>query len=454
MALSRKYSVALSVLLLVLVAVTATVAARPPPQPLCDICSDDVLNGSEITSATVTIEIDEHGNGHWTAQLDLRANASVEPRAVQSAAEDALRGHRGEAQPRNLSVAVTEDTAVLTYDVPRMGHRSAGDLVVVDYFHSQGESGRWYGINVDRVVVTGPEGTTLVRAPPEHRLNGSALALAGTYGDTFDHTISPGWYLTFAGADGLVAQAASHLGIGIDIAQLKGDELPGTVLLPTAVLAAFLGVLSSRGRPLADRSPSRRLRAVAGLTVGLAIAAFLLAILVSWLTTGTVLLRGDALLFGLLLAVPLLGPSLALASIGVGTQYALFAGRFDLAVDRRWIVRYGIGIAALILAVGPFAAGTFGWLSTLYGSVVCVLVPTLFAPLALADRRGTRWLLAATILASPLLISVGWAPYGYYGAVYAPVFTASWALVTGALGTIAYTFSLSRRASRSVAFAQ
>ena len=441
----RGRSVAVGVLLIVLLATVTLAAGRPPPQPLCEVCEDDVLNGSDVESSTVTIEIDEAGVGHWTARLDLRTNASIDPRTMQSASEDALRGHRDEATPRNLAVTVTDDTAVLTYDVPQMGHRSVGGVLVVDYLHSQGDGGRWYGVNADRIVVTGPEGTTLIRAPADYRLNGTALALEGAYGDPFDRTISPGWYLAFAGDDGLFAQAATHLGIGIDIAQLNGADLPGTVVLPTAILAAFLGMISRWGRSTTDRSPGMGLRSIAGVTLGLAIAGFLLAALVSWLTTGTFLLRGGALLFGLLLTVSLLGPLLALAALGVGTQYVVLSGRFDLDVDTRWLVRYGIGIAGITLAVAPFAAGTFGQLSTLYGSAVCVLVPTLFGPLALADRRRVRWLLAAAILSSPLLVSLGWAPYGSYGALYAPLFTLSWALVVGALGTLVYTAGSSNR---------
>ncbi|WP_136687601.1 hypothetical protein [Halorhabdus amylolytica] len=443
----RGRSVAVGILLIVLLATVTLAAGRPPPQPLCEVCEDDVIEGSDVESATVTIEIDGDGVGHWTARLDLRANASIDPRAMQSAAEDALRGHRGEATPRDLSVTASGDTVVLTYDVPRMGHRSVGGVQVVDYFHSQGDSGRWYGVNADRIVVTGPEGTTLVRAPADYRLNGTALALEGAHGDSFERTISPGWYLAFAGDDGLFARAATHLGIGIDIAQLKGADLPGTVVLPTAILAAFLGMISRWGRSTTDRSPGTRLRSIAGVTVGLAIAGFLLAALVSWLTTGTFLLRGGALLFGLLLAVPLLGPLLALAALGVGTQYVVLSGRFDLDVETRWFVLYGIGIAGIALTVAPFAAGTIGRLSTLYGGGVCALVSTLFAPLALADRIRVRWLLAVTILVSPFLVSLGWAPYGNYGAIYVPMFTVVWALVAGTLGAIAYTFARPWRGS-------
>ncbi|MFB6128150.1 MAG: hypothetical protein ABEJ47_00165 [Halorhabdus sp.] len=408
----------------------AIAAARPPPQPLCEVCSGDVLRDNAVEDSTVVIEIDERGTGHWRVRLDLRTNASVDPSAVRLAAGDTLRGHRGEATPRNLSVRVTDDTAVLTYDVPRMGHWSAGGVLVVDYFHAQGDGGRWYGVNADRVVITGPPGSALLRAPDAHRVNGTAVAIGGTYGDTFARTVSPGWYLTFADDGSVLSRVASHLAVGVDVAGLKATDFLSTAVVPTILLAACLGVLA-RWRPTpGDISRTRGLLAVVGVIGGLLVAASL--------SVGV-----DGAAFLVVMSATVLAPLAALSVVGVAIQYALLTGRFGPSLGARWLIRYGVAVAALAVVAAPFVAGTLGPIATGYGSVIAVATPTLFVPLALTDRHPERWLLAASVLVSPLLLTLGWAPYGNYATMYAPTITAGWGLFTVLVGSAAYIVSRS-----------
>ncbi|WP_135663396.1 hypothetical protein [Halorhabdus rudnickae] len=418
-------------LLVVLLATVTIAAARPPPQPLCEGCSGDVVDGSDVESSTITIALDENGRGHWTGRLDLRANASINSQSVQSAAKDALRGHRDEATPRNLSVNASADAVTIGYDVPRMGHRSAGGVLIVDYFHSQGEQGRWYGVNVDRVVVTGPEGTQLIRAPEQYRLNETALAIDGEYGDTFARTISPGWYLTFGQDDGILTSVASHFGIGVDIAQLKGAAIPGTAIIPTIVLGACLAFRDRLAGTVADVSTKTAALSVVAIA-GLAAAAAV--------TVGL-----DGATFLLVMSATLLAPLVALSLVLVGLQYGLLAGRFGFDLDARWIVRSAAVGVVLALLAAPLVAGSLGPIAIGYGSVVAVAAPTLFVPLALAERRPVRWLLAVVIVLSPLLLTLGWAPYGSYGAMYAPGLLAAWALLTAAIGMAGYTVGRARR---------
>ncbi|WP_181684872.1 hypothetical protein [Halorhabdus salina] len=432
MGFRRNLGVAACLLLLVvLVSGSVIVAARPPPQPLCEVCTDDVVSGSDVESSMVTINIDKDGVGHWTVKLDTRADSSVDPSAVQSAADDALRGHRGESDPRNFSMTARGNAVVLTYDVPRMGHRSAGGVLVVDYFHAQGEDGRWYGVNADRVVVTGPQGDTLARAPAAHRLNETAIALDGTYSDSFDRTISPGWYLTFAEDGGIHSSVASQLAVGLDIAQLKGEAVPETVAVPTVLLAACLALRNRLRGAFADAS-TRGLLAFLGVTAGLGVA--------SGLALG---LAGAT--FTLVLSASILAPLVALSVGLIAIQYALLTGRLGVGIDARWLVRAGVAVAVVALIGAPLVAGSLGPMARGYGSAVAVVTAMLFVPLALAQQRSVQWLLTGVILLSPLFVTVGWAPYGSYADLYAPAITALWALITALLGSVAYAIGRSRR---------
>ncbi|WP_158853357.1 hypothetical protein [Halorhabdus sp. CUG00001] len=427
--------VAVGTLLVVLLATITLVAApRPPPQPLCDVCTDDVIAGSDVESSTVTIQLDEDGDGHWTVTLDPRANANVSRSAVWSAAENALHGHRGEAQPRNLSVNTSANAVVVTYDVPRMGHRSLGGVLVADYFHSQGEGSRWYAVNADRLVITGPVGDTLARAPAKHRLNETAIALDGTYGDSFERTISPGWYLAFAEDRGVFTSIAAQLAVSVDVAQLKGTAVPKTVAVPTVLLAGCLALRNRLRDVVADASKTRILASI-GVIAGLGVA--------SGLALGL-----DGATFTLLLSASVLAPILALSAVLIGVQYALLTRQFGVDVDTRWLVRSGVAVAVVALIAAPLVAGQLGPIASGYGSAVAVVTATLFVPLALTEQRSEQWLLTGVILLSPLLVAVGWAPYGSYGDMYAPAIFAFWALITAALGMVAYMIGRSKNSPR------
>lgn len=423
---------------IVVVALTTAVAARPPPQPLCEVCSDEVLSEETVDRSAVTVRIDGNGTGHWSVTLELRENATLESDSIRATAAPALRGHRDESEPLNLSVAVSDDRIQFNYEVPRMGHRSVGDALVVDYFYSHGDPGRWYGINADRVVVTGPEGSTLVSEPRWISSNETALVLTGEYGDAHERTLSE-MYLGFASDDGVSGKLAVTFGVGIDRARSKLDSVPDGALLPTAVLVGFLLGLYRLGDTLAARSRLQRL----GGVLGLAAAFTLLSVGAAAVLGEGIDSIGDAGMVFLFVGVFISGPWLAGIALATSIQYALADERYGPTITTGRVVDAAAVLSVIALAGGFLAAGAPREVALYYGLGVELLVPLLFLPLALTDRTLNRALLAGTIVVSPILIELGLGPaVGGLSGRYLPVLYVPWAVVAGTIGSLTYAYGL------------
>lgn len=421
------------------------VAARPPPQPVCQVCTDDVLSPGLVDGATVDVRLDRDGTGHWTVRYDLRVSGdSLDAQRLRATAREALDGHRSEPTPRNVSASVGDGTATVTYEIPRMAHRSLGGALVVDYFYDHGDGARWYGVNAEQVALRGPDGMALTHVPVRATATDGAVVWTGAYDDTFAATIAEGSFAVFAPGPGIGGTAATTLGIGIDVAQAKAGGLPGVAALPAAVLAVFVAVLFARGDAISAVSIPRRFLWTGGLTALLAAACVLITPLIADFSrySGVVeQLHGafSALAFA---AVFVGGPSL----LGVGTvaalQYVAVGPRVDLSLGT--VVRTSAALAALALAFAPIVAGMDTQIGDLYGVAVGLVVPLLFLPMAATDSPRARALLAAAIVLSPVLLVFGFGPFGGFVTLYIPLLYVPWALVTGFVGTLAYTSGRSR----------
>lgn len=440
----RLFLVLLSMALLL--SIVGSVAARPPPQPLCEVCSDTVVPDSAVEESTVTIQIDGSGTGHWVVRFDLEDDVSLDREQLQRNAHESLGGHVNEPEPRNLSVTLDGDLAVITYEIPRMGHRTVGDVLVVDYFYSHGEQGHWYGVNADTVVITGPEGTVLSRSPGYATGNESAVVLYGDHGDVFAQTISRGWYLAYAPNDGVVAAGATALGIGIDIAQAKIGGLPGAAWLPIAVLLSYLGYLYRRGAMLIDRSPRTQFQYVLGLTAVLAVATLVIELVSSVLGPPAPFVQQlEGAVFTWTYGAEFTGPLLVFVLIASAIQFSLVTSRFGVEIPDRWQVGGALAIALVVLIGGLLAAGTDSSATRRLGMVVAILTPLLFFPLGRSERRNRRLFLAGTIVISPLLVALSFGPFTGYAKQFLPSLFVPWALVTGAIGSFGYMLGRDRR---------
>ncbi|MCU4717998.1 hypothetical protein [Halapricum hydrolyticum] len=442
----RQVLVSLSVVT-VLLLLGSAVAARPPPSPLCDVCTDDVVENSTVEHSTVVIDIGEDGASRWTVTLELDGQPDAE--AIRTAARRELSDSPNGSSVRTLSVTSTPDGVELSHEGARMGHRSAGGVLVVDYFHTGGDA-EWFGVNADRIVVRGPPESVLVRDPVRSAFvddrdwidaNETTLVLTGVHGDRFDRTISGGWYLVFGSDSGLVATAAANLGIWADVAQLKLDSVPGPAPFPAAILAAFVVILVRHGDTLARLSRFGRARSLLGTGAGLALASLLLAPVSGGVSIGS----ENAVLFQTLFAGVVSGlPSLAIP-IAVVAQY-LLVDRTDVSTRR--LVETGVVVAVTMLLVGVWGLGANTRGAVVYAGTVGLFVPLLFLPLALAERQRATVVLAGTIVASPLLIVVGTGPYRGYAEMLFPLVYVPWALVAGTAGGFAYAYGRSVRQTR------
>jgi hypothetical protein len=430
----------------VLLVLTATsVVAGPPPQPLCEACSGEVLNHSDVEKATVAINVDESGVGHRRIKADLAAGAAVDREKISAAATDTLRGHRGESEPRNLSVAVHPDSVVMTYEIPEMGHRSVGDVLVVDYFYQRGEPGRRFVVNAERIVLTGPDGTTLTRGLDGASTNDSAIVFEGSYGDRYHAPTEsigeqpgvPQGFVAFAQAETLRTTIATYIGVGIAVASAKASVLPDAVMLPTLVLAAFLVFTRHYGERLSETTRRRRYTLVGALASALAVGSWILTPIVSDFSRyGTIGSQYQSAFEGLVFLGLLVGaPSVLSITAVVGLQYLLTRSEGEPTVPPEWVRDGAVVLAGLALLGGIWAAGNDTPVARLYGSVVGWLVALLFMPLGMARTRRVAFSLTATILAAPTLVILGMGPFGYI-ALYFPLTLVPWALVVGSVGTL------------------
>lgn len=434
------------VALVVLVAFSASVDARAPPQPLCEVCADEVVDGDVVEESTVTIQIDGTGTGHWTVRLELVEETSLADSAVERRALDALTGHRNEPDPRNLSVSVSGERVVMSYDVPRMGHRSVGDVLIVDYFYSHGDDGHWYGVNADRVVVRGPSDGVLTESPAAVTANETAVVLEGDYGDVFTNTISTGWYLAYAHDRGVVSVVATTLGVGVDVAQAKMDGLLSAIWLPIAIIATVLGLLYRQESIVSHRGPRERIQAVAALTAVLLVASIFVHVVVSFgRSAGPLVRQLERAVFSLMYGTVLMGGLLVGISVVGATLYVLTAPRFEFSVPNEWIRVGGVFVSVTSVVGGIWAAGTDIWLTDAYAAGVAMVTAGVFLPLGLTDRRSSQVLMAFTILTSPALVALGFGPFSGYTNQFFPLLFVPWALVTVAVGTLGYAYGVSRR---------
>jgi len=440
---------------IVALAIVGGATARPPPKAICGACGTTVVDDAtadgttpDVVRSELTIRIDRNGTGHWTARTVVQDGESVEwnsSRLRSNAIRSLESESTGPENARDVRVAVEGDTVVVRFDVPDMAHGSAGGVLLVDYFYWDGDSSRWFALDADRVAIDGPPDTAVTHVPDDaDREDGAVVWTRGGDGSSDSFPISQGTFVAFAERDGFGAQVGSHVGVGVTVAEAKFRDLPGTALLPMVFLGTYAALLARRGDAVLRRTRLQRAAVVGGLTAGLALVAIVITFL-----TGT-LGRYDGIGEGFRAAVStLLFPALGVAPVFVpmvgflGVQY-LF-GRFVAPslgegwYDRSFVVP-GLAIVLLEGLSLPFVVASSGPIATVAAGLAAATAVLLFMPLGVAYRRSarTQYLLVAGIVAAPLVLSLGFGPYGNFDRLYFPVFFVPWALVVGTLGVPAF----------------
>jgi hypothetical protein len=446
---------------ILLSAVGAPASARPPPQAVCGVCSDALVdaaaeNGVEVGLAerSLTVQIDRSGTGHWTARVTLtgsgvdalRANSSLRDRVVQRVYE---RGDVAVEAPQSLTTSMDGSTLAVTYEVPGMAHESVGGVSVVDFFYWHGGEARWFYLAADSMTMRGPPGTVVSHAPADATTVDHAVRWEGS--DQQYDPLGVRSHVVFAPDHGVSSSAATAFGIGVDVAQLKAQDLVA-VGAPLAILGAVIALWWRFGQRLAALPRSQRIALVVGPLVAIGLTAatvetfvgvagplteqlgdllFYLVFVVAATGAGPALVLGGPLVVGQLLLVRRL--------LETDTGEARSAGR--AGVTRLLLRPTAAVFAGQWLLVPVAAAGAAGY-DTTYGLVSLVL-PTLYAvPLALTRRweNPLHVAFAAGLVLGPIPVVFALAPHTGMGLVTRslPLLYVPWALVVAAIGTLAY----------------
>lgn len=343
----------------------------------CDAGVVAANQGYNVTAehARLTIEVRPDGSAHWTARLDLTGPGVSRLQADPAAVRSILRSTMAEtgfsaapANPRNLTARLHGRTLVIAFDDPGLGHRSVGGVIVVDRFNREavGDLGG-YEVDVDEVVLRGPDGTVVANRPPNGDRHGSSV--------TYREYVARKTYVVFAPDRSGLWRGAVTLAVVLEVLgwalvpTVVGTVATSTVLVGTAVVLLY-------GRET-DWDPYADLRT--GRWRALGVLAGLAAVTVA-LTNGSPTV-GDVDLIGWLF---LMSPMVVLGGLGASSH-------------RGPSVR-AVGLAAL---AGLAGAGSFGTALSVGTEPVAVVVYTgiwavgnvvLGAALFVGLRRYVRFL--------------------------------------------------------------
>jgi len=435
------------------------VGARPPPQAVCGVCSDALVDSAAengvaigVAESSLTVRTDRSGTGHWRARVTLtgsgvetlRDDQSLRDRVVERVHE---RGRVAVTAPTSLTTSMDGETLLVEFEVPDMAHETPGGVYVVDFFYWHGGEARWFYLAADSMTMRGPPGTVVSHAPPHATSGGDAVTWDGS--DQQYDPLGARSHVVFAPDGGAISSAATTLGIGIDVAQLKTQDL-GAAVAPFAVLAATIALLWRFGDRLAGLSRVRLLALVGGPVAAAGLTAATAETLVG--VSGPLTEQLGDFLFYLVFVVAATGagPALVLGGPLVAGQILLTRRLLERetgttgsmeAVTRLLRLSTPAALAGQWLLFPAAAAGAAGY-DTTYGLVSLVLPMLYFLPLAVTRRRGTplRVAFTAGLLLAPLPVVFAFAPHtgmapvsGSLALRYVP-----WGLVVASVGILAY----------------
>lgn len=239
------------IVLLVVLAATGATMASAPPERLCGICGehleDELRNErlpGNVSESALTIELRGDGSGVWTEEVVLPRET-----AATLAEDESLRSTLVHQARERAFVAVDDPqfetnvdnrTLAVRYTVSDMSERSFG-VFLVDFFYT--EPSRFYDRTADRLVVRGPDETTLVNRPPEATAQNGSAVWSGRAADGFRAEPTQSTFVAFAEDDGVVTQARTILAIGARIAPLYLSDLLIASFLPMVLLGGFATIL-------------------------------------------------------------------------------------------------------------------------------------------------------------------------------------------------------------------
>ena len=195
---SPRSLLALVLVLSLLMGVGGLAAARPPPAPVCGVCTDQLAvsaadHGVDIRpgESRLSVQVFANGSARWTAQIDLTESSSVETdgrettvkrtqidvsgsNAIESLrTDDALRdtivsgahGRIALEMPANVTSTVSDGKLIVNYRQPGT-IKVSGDTLVFTAFHADNPNRDvpLYG-GADEIVLRSPEGYQITNGP-------------------------------------------------------------------------------------------------------------------------------------------------------------------------------------------------------------------------------------------------------------------------------------------------
>ncbi|MDG5777391.1 hypothetical protein QA599_13120 [Haloarculaceae archaeon H-GB1-1] len=374
----------------------------------------------------------------------LQENQSLRDRVVQRVYE---RGYVAVEEPKSLTTSMNGETLLVEYEVADMAHESAGGVYVVDFFYWHGGEARWFYLAADSMTMRGPPGTVASHVPADATSDGEVVTWEGS--DQQYDPLGVRSHVVFTPNDGAISSVATTLGIGIDVAQLKAQDL-GAAFAPFAILAVIIALLWRFGYRLTELSRSQLIALVGGSLAAVGLTAAAVETLVGVSGPLTEQLR-DFLFYLIFVVVGTgAGPALILGGPLVAGQLLLtrrlLKDEADTSGETKAVTRLVLWPTATVLAAQwllfPVAvAGAAGY-DTTYGLVSLVVPPLYFLPLAVTRQRGMPLRVAFTtgLLLSPIPVVFALAPHTGMNLVrmsltlrYVP-----WGLVVAAIGVLAY----------------
>ncbi|WP_049971766.1 hypothetical protein [Haladaptatus cibarius] len=240
----------ISLLILVFLVATPTIAA-PPPQSVCEPCGEgfseaatwygqdtNLVNetATGVEHSTVTVRVYENETAIWTVRNQLMSERAVRYfRNNHDAFTEITESAEGYSDIHFFSAKIVgSDTAVLRYRSDEQVVRTRGDTLRFDGFREIGTR-RISDLGADEMTVIGPSGTHITRAPSDATVRGNELELT-----EYDGGRGNGPFVTFTQSGGVAGEFWSFVSVSETLADNVIRNLLLNVLLPAVSLLAFL----------------------------------------------------------------------------------------------------------------------------------------------------------------------------------------------------------------------
>lgn len=273
-------------LVAVVLAGVAPGAASPQPSPFCGVCGssfadeigrhaaddagvpDEYVDNATVVHSTVTIHVHRNGTATWHVTNRFRNASTAEyfrehPDQLRAVARDAVDDGTVDGSFTLHSVGVDGRTVELELVDADATRGQVGDAVVVDYFHTHGRD-LMPRLNVDRLTIVGPPGTTVANDPAQATVDGRRATWHGDGASKYYEApeAPSSTYVVFAGS-GPLTGFTTTLAVALATLPTVLGSLLAHHLPATAVFSVLFG-LSAWGTGLFARRFEPDARRVAG----------------------------------------------------------------------------------------------------------------------------------------------------------------------------------------------